>query len=170
MENLKTIEQAEENASFMTASTHEALKKEYQQAIDAVKKQELAIGEAAGINCDWHDNAAFDHAVFSREVATGTLGLIKAHFDKEIVIIEPRQEVDTVQMGNTVQVKFDDEDEAETFTILGTADAGRQNGWISLKTPVAKALIGHKQGEICEFEVGEEKRSVKIVNILPGNF
>jgi len=50
------------NVNLMTSHAKNLLKQKLSQADSNFKKSQLAIGEAAGRESDWHDNAAFDYA------------------------------------------------------------------------------------------------------------
>lgn len=157
--------------NLMTQQTLERLRSELDRAVEDEDKYGKQIGEAAGDNCDWHDNAAYDYAQTQFQVATTRVNTLKSKLDN-VEIIKPRQETETIGIGNAVKVKYSSEDEAETFTVLGPDDGltGRDDGWISCETPLAKVLIGKKQGDTVELDLGDTKEKVKILEIKPGDF
>ena len=53
----------------------------------------------------------------------------------------------------------------EQFDILGAWDTNVENGIISYLTPLAQALINHKEGEDVSFEMGGQTKSYKILSI-----
>ena len=142
---------------------------ELQKATKAEERAKKTIGEAAGPESDWHDNAAYDHANMAYDLASASLRDIKAKLNN-YQIIAPRKETDSVDVGNTVLLKFADEPENEKFTILGPDDSATRNGWVSFKTPLAESILGKKEGELGEFIAGDRKQTVKIIQILPGDF
>lgn len=156
--------------NIMTSHTKGELEEALCQARKELDQAQLAIGEAAGRESDWHDNAAFDYANMKHDLVSASLGnLMKKLHDVEI--IEPRQQTDKADIGNTVIVKFENEQENETFTILGPDDSGRKQGWISCLSPLGKNLIGRKEGEKTEYSVASEKKQkLQLIKILPGNF
>lgn len=155
--------------NLMTSETLARLQLELQKATEAEEKAKKAIGAAAGPESDWHDNAAYDHAYMAYDVASARLRDIKVKLSNH-QIITPRKETDSVDVGNTVLVKFADESENEKFTILGPDDSATRDGWISYNTPVAKSILGKREGESGEFIAGDRKHTVKIIKILPGDF
>jgi transcription elongation factor GreA len=156
--------------NLMTAETLSRMQKDLEKAIDAEDKAHKAIGAAAGAEGEWHDNAAYDHAIMQHNVARSMLRDMREKL-QNYEIIKPRQEVDKVGIGNTVVVRFADEDADEKFTILGPDDSLTREDWISFETPVAKSILGKKKGETGEFKIGEERgQQVKVVKILPGEF
>lgn len=153
----------------MTQSTYNNLLQEVEAARKNAKKSLLEIGEAAGSESDWHDNAAFDLANIEYDVNSLQLKTIEAKL-KDVEIINPTEECDKVSIGNSVLVKFQNEDDEEMFTILGPADSGRHSGWISYESPLGTSLLGKHKGDDANFGVGNQEQNVRILNILPGDF
>ena len=156
--------------NIMTALTKSELEEALDQAQKGVDQARLAIGEAAGRESDWHDNAAFDYANMEHDLKSANVAnLMKKLHDVEIII--PRQQTDRVGVGNTVVVKFEGEQDEETFTVLGPDDAGRKPGWLSYLSPLGKSLIGRVEGDKTEYsQSGENEQKVLLIKILPGDF
>ncbi len=157
-------------SNIMTAHTKSALEEALSQARKELSDAQLAIGDAAGRESDWHDNAAFDYANMQYDLKSASLAcLMKKLHDVEIIL--PRKQTNNADIGNTVVVMFEGEQEEETFTILGPDDSGRKQGWLSHLSPLGKSLIGKKVGETAEYSLEKErKQKIRIVKILPGNF
>jgi transcription elongation factor GreA len=157
-------------SNIMTAHTKSVLEEALNQARIELSQAQLSIGEAAGSESDWHDNAAFDYANMEFDLKSANLARLTNKL-RDVEIIPPRQQTDKIDIGNTVVIKFEDEPENETFTILGPDDSGKKQGWLSHLSPLGKSLIGKVVGETAEYSLGKEKKQiVRIVNILPGNF
>lgn len=151
----------------MTKATLERLQEELIKATKEREKWNLAIGEAAGVNSDWHDNAAFDHANEAYRVALAMEESLKNKL-ADVEIIGPRTRVDKVGIGNTVVVELNGV--RQEFTLLGADDSATKSGWISYKTPVGKAIRGKKVGECVVFEVGDRSMEIKVNEIKIGEF
>ena len=165
-------EMQEPQRNLMTLETKKRLEQELIQKRADHLKANKRIGEAAGPESDWHDNAAYDEALRQYDLQSS---ILKTAEDKlhNIEIIEPRQETDDIGLGNTVILRFKGEDEDEKFTVLGPDDTGtgRDRGWISILSPVGALLIGHKEGEVIKMELeGRDPQEITIKRILPGEF
>ena len=57
---------------------------------------------------------------------------------------------DVVEVGDKVTVQMARAAEPETYTITGPIEARLHESWISIETPVAKALLGHRVGDTVE--------------------
>ena len=69
-----------------------------------------------------------------------------------VKMIEPGQKSKgIVDLGSTVVVRESDRD-AETFTVVGPAEADPLTGLISYESPLGKALMGSKVGDDIEFK------------------
>lgn len=150
----------------MTIQTHERLQKELEAATAERDKWHKAIGEAAGSNSDWHDNASYDYAVTTFELMESRERELRELL-RSIEIIEPRKEVKDIQIGNTVKLNLDGI--IKVFHLLGSLDSGH-NGWLSIETPVGSALVGKKKGEIVEIELDDRTLRIEVLEVLEGAF
>lgn len=72
---------------------------------------------------------------------------------------------DVISVGSSVTVLYDDEDE-ETYSIVGSMEADPFENKISNESPIGSAVLGHKKGEIVEVSSpnGSYKVTIKDVN------
>jgi transcription elongation factor GreA len=71
---------------------------------------------------------------------------------------------DAIQVGSKVTIK-EGNFEAETFSIVGAAEANPREGKISNESPIGKAILGHKFGDIVKVETPGGTYNVKIVKV-----
>ena len=69
-----------------------------------------------------------------------------------------------IQVGSTVTIE-EDGAAAETYTIVGVAEANPREGKISNESPIGKTIIGHKEGETLQVEAPGGHFKVKIVKV-----
>lgn len=151
--------------NLLTRSTlqklYEALREASQQKSESLK----SIGESARPG-DWHDNFALEQAHRDSDLADANLRLVRDMLHN-YEIIEPVHTTDSVKIGNRVVIQYVGEDEEEIYTIGGPADRLYNKGFISNVSPLGKALLGRKAGDIVEFG---KNLQVKVIKILPSNF
>jgi transcription elongation factor GreA len=71
-----------------------------------------------------------------------------------------------VNVGVTVHVKDQKTDKSTKFRIVGSAEANPADNKLSNESPVGKALLGHKRGEIVSVPVPRgPARKLKITKI-----
>jgi transcription elongation factor GreA len=75
-----------------------------------------------------------------------------------------RKKSDTVLLGSKVTIK-EGNFEAETFSIVGAAEANPREGKISNESPIGKAILGHKIGDSVKVETPGGTYTVKILKI-----
>lgn len=74
------------------------------------------------------------------------------------------KKTDAIQVGTRVTLK-EGNFEAETFTIVGAAEANPREGKISNESPIGKAILGHKMGDTVKVETPGGTYNVKIIKI-----
>lgn len=69
-----------------------------------------------------------------------------------------------ISVGSTVTVKDEDDDE-DTYKIVGSAEADSFSNKISNESPLGKALLGHKEGEKVMVEAPNGSYEIEIVSV-----
>ncbi len=81
------------------------------------------------------------------------------------VIEEGEQQADVIRVGSLVTVKDIEFDEITEYRLVGTVEADPMNNRISNESPVGRALLGHKAGEIIDVEVPAGVIQLEIIEI-----
>ena len=71
---------------------------------------------------------------------------------------------DAILVGSKVTIK-EGNFEAETFTIVGAAEANPREGKISNESPIGKAILNHKLGDVVKVETPGGTYNVKIIKV-----
>ena len=72
---------------------------------------------------------------------------------------------DKVGIGNTVAIKYVDDDEEDEYKIVGSQEADPFESRISNESPIAKALFDHKVGDIVTVESPNGSYEIEIIEI-----
>jgi transcription elongation factor GreA len=72
---------------------------------------------------------------------------------------------DEIAVGKTVTFLEDGEDEEESYTIVGAAEADPFEGKISNESPIAEALIGKHKGDHVSIQTPGGEMQVKITDV-----
>ena len=72
---------------------------------------------------------------------------------------------DKVEVGTTVTVKYVDDDEEEVYSIVGSMEADPFENKISNESPIGKAIMDKKVGEVISVESPNGSYDIKIVSI-----
>ena len=86
----------------------------------------------------------------------------------ENVHIIEKNSTDSVFLGTTVKIEYieEDDDETEEYMIVGSKEADPSNNKISNESPLAKAIMNAKAGDIRAVESPNGTYNVKVVEIL----
>ena len=79
------------------------------------------------------------------------------------IIKKPKQEKDLVDLGAIVTVDMNGE--IDEFIIVGTLEADPAQKKISNESPIGRALVGKKTGDVIEVEASIVKQTCKIVKV-----
>jgi transcription elongation factor GreA len=71
---------------------------------------------------------------------------------------------DAIQVGSKVTIK-EGNFEAETFIIVGAAEANPREGKISNESPIGKSILGHHLGDVVKVETPGGTYNVKIIKV-----
>ena len=81
-------------------------------------------------------------------------------------VVDDSSADDEVGINNTVTVEFIEDKETETYRIVTTVRVDTFKNMISIDSPLGKALMGHKVGDIVNVKVNENVNyDVKIIKI-----
>ena len=72
---------------------------------------------------------------------------------------------DVVSIGSKVRLKDMDANQTVEYYIVGSAEANPAEAKLSNESPVGKAILGHKKGEIVEVSAPRGALKFKILDI-----
>ena len=88
---------------------------------------------------------------------------------KNAVIIEDQWESDQVGLNSVVKVYVEEDDEEEEYKIVTSIRGSSLQGYISIESPLGKALLGHRVGDRVGIKVNENySYEVIIRSIIKG--
>lgn len=135
--------------------TEEGLRKleEKLEHLKTVRRTEVSerIKQAISFG-DISENSEYEDAKNEQAFIEGEIMTIE-NMLRNSKIIEEGQVTDTVVMGCTVVLKDIEFDEDLEYTIVGSAEADPMEARISDESPVGKAVIGHRVGDIVDVTV-----------------
>ena len=74
---------------------------------------------------------------------------------KNATIVDDSSSDDEVGMNNTVEVYFEDDDETEVYKLVTSIRGNSMNNYISIESPIGKAIMGHKVGDRVQVVVND---------------
>ncbi len=155
---------SERKKVFLTQEGYDEIKEELENLIN-VKRPEniIAIKEARALG-DLSENADYDAARNEQAEIEARIKKLEAIVENVEIIDEVT--TDEVGLGNTVKISYiDDEDDEDEYKIVGSQEADPFESKISNESPIAKALLGHKVGDVVSVDSPNGSYEIKIVEI-----
>ena len=154
----------EKEPIYLTKEGYEDLKKELDELVTVKRPANIiAIKEARALG-DLSENADYDSAKNEQAVIEGRIAKIEKMLENAKIIEEGA--TDTVSLGSTVTIQYeDDEDETDEYKIVGSQEADPFMSKISNESPIARALLNRKVGDVVTVESPNGTYQVKITEI-----
>ncbi len=147
--------------TYLTAEGEAKLKAELEE-LKGPRRQELSVRLRSAIQMgDLSENADYHQAKEDQGFLEGRIQELE-HVLRNAVIIQKSDSKGTVGVGSHVTIQ-EGSFPAETYHVVGAKEADPRNGKISNKSPIGRALMDHKVGEIVEAETPAGKIKLKIL-------
>lgn len=114
---------------------------------------------------DLSENAEYDAAKEAQGMLELKIAQLKETVKNARIISEKDINTDYVQILNKVRIRNLKNNQELTYTLVSEQEASLKEGKIAVNTPVAKALLGKKVGEIVEVTVPSGVLRLEIINI-----
>ncbi len=151
--------------TFLTREGYQRLQQELEY-LRTVKRQEVAqrlhealeggeLIENAEYEAAKNEQAFVEGRIQELEILLATARIIEENvMNKEGII----------QIGSTVTIQ-EEGNPPETYKIVGAVEANPRQGRISNESPIGKAILGHKAGDIVEVDAPGGHFKVKILKV-----
>ena len=149
----------------LTPSDVKKMQEEIEYRKVVVRQQALADVKEARAHGDLSENFEYHAAKKVKNQNESRIRYLERMIKTAKVISEDSAE-DEVGINNTVTVEFVDDGSVETYKIVTTVRGNSLEGLISNESPLGKALLGRKEGDVVHVEVNPSiEYDVKIVKI-----
>lgn len=152
--------------------TYEGLKKleDELQDLKVVQRREIAqkIKEAREQG-DLSENAEYDAAKDEQRDIEARIEEIEKILKNAEVVVEDEVDLDKINVGCKVKILDCEFDEEMEYKIVGSTEANSLQGKISNESPVGKALIGAKIGDVVKIETQAGMLQYKVLEIQRSN-
>ncbi len=79
-------------------------------------------------------------------------------------VIEEKGKMDVVQVAATVTIQ-EDGAEPEVYTIVGPAEASPREGRISHESPLGRALLNHRAGDVVNVDAPDGSFTIRVIKV-----
>ncbi|MEG0229990.1 MAG: transcription elongation factor GreA, partial [Oscillospiraceae bacterium] len=114
---------------------------------------------------DLSENSEYDSAKNEQAIIEARIIHVDKMLSNAVILDEASLTTDVIHVGSKVKVLDVEYNEMENYSIVSSTEANPSIGRISDESPIGKALINKKVGDLIEVEVPAGKISLKIVEI-----
>ena len=149
----------------MTAAGYDRLQEELRH-LKVVERPAVikAIAEARE-HGDLSENAEYHAARERQSFIEGRVGELEDKISRAEVIDPTKLAGNTVKFGATVTLADEDTDQEMTYQIVGSEESDIKQGFLSITSPLARALIGKAVGDSVEVPTPGGSKMYEIVTL-----
>lgn len=154
---------AETKELYLTQEGLDEIKKELDE-LKLVKRPEVISAlKDARAQGDLSENAEYDAARTEQAIVEARIKDLEVMVENAVVIT--KADTDKVGLGAKVTIEYVGDDDTEEYSIVGSQEADPFENRISNESPIAKAIMNKKVGDVVTVESPNGAYDVKIVAI-----
>lgn len=154
--------------TYVTEEGHKKLASELEYLKTTRRKEIAKQLDYARSFGDLRENAEYDAAKHALQMNEIRISELETKLANAVIVNNDSVPTDKVIIGTKVLLwDFDFEEEVE-YLISGTEEADPASGKISVNSPVATALLGHKEGDQIEVQAPRGTMKFEIKKISRG--
>ncbi len=124
--------------------------------------------EEARAHGDLSENAEYHAAKEAQGMNESRVAELEDKFSRADVIDVSKLSGDTIKFGAKVRIVDEDTDEEQSYQIVGEFEADKNAGKIAINSPIARALIGKKAGDVVEVATPRGHKSYEVLAVNYG--
>ena len=132
----------------MTINGKKKLEEELKRLVAVERPSVIRAIEEARSHGDLSENAEYDAAKEKQAFIEGRIQDLNGKLSRAQVIDTSKLKSDKVVFGATVVLEDTSTEKKVKYQIVGVDEADASKGLISIVSPIARALIGKKEGEV----------------------
>lgn len=131
----------------LTQKDIDAMKAEIEHRKVVVRKELLEDVKEARAHGDLSENFEYHAAKKEKNRNESRIRYLERMI-KTAEVISDESKDDEIGLNKIVELYFEDEDDVETYKIVTTVRGNSLQGLVSTESPIGKALLGHKVGDL----------------------
>jgi transcription elongation factor GreA len=150
---------------ILTAEGHEKLKEEIEYLSNEKRREVAERIRVAREFGDIAENAEYDDAKNEQAMLEHRIAQLEERLRNARVIEADEVTTEAVSIGSKVRLKDMDANKTVEYHIVGAAEANPAEKKLSNESPVGKAIMGKKKGEVVEVTAPRGSLKYKIMDI-----
>lgn len=151
--------------SYMTQEGYDKKMAELNRLENVERPDVVKAIQEAREKGDLSENAEYDAAKERQGMLEAKISELKNLVATARIIDQSKLQTDEVQLMNKVTIKNIKNNGKMTYTIVSETEADLKAGKISITTPIAKGLLGHKKGDVVDVKVPAGTMKFEIIDI-----
>ena len=152
----------------MTAEGHAAMSEEIKHLKSVERPRIIKAIEEARSHGDLSENAEYHAAKEQQGWIEARVAELEDKISRADVIDISRLSGDTVMFGARVTLVDEETEDQSSYQIVGEFEADVKKGKISVSSPIARAIIGKRQGDSVEVATPGGGKSYEILKVKWG--
>lgn len=149
----------------MTARGYANIQQELRRLTSEERPRIIEAISEARAHGDLSENAEYHAAKEAQGLNEARIAEFEDVLSRAEVIDVSKLNGETVKFGATASLLDEDSEEKRTYQIVGEMEADVKKGLISITSPIARALIGKKVGDVVEVSTPSGPRSYEILKV-----
>lgn len=152
--------------NYITPQGHARMKAEFLQLMDVERPEMVATVSWAAKNGDRSENGDYLYGKKRlREIDRRIRFLTKRLDMAEVIDPATREGTDQIFFGATVTL-LDDRRQEHTYSIVGMDEIDLARGRVSWISPIAKALMKAREGDVVKLQTPGGERELEIIEVI----
>lgn len=151
--------------AYMTQEGYDKLVAELKHMEEVDRPAASAAIAEARDKGDLSENSEYDAAKEAQGMLEMKINQLKEAINTAKIIDPSKLNTGTVQILSKVTIKNVKNNAKMTYSIVSAREANLREGKISVETPIAKGLLGHKVGDVVEIRIPQGLVSFEILEI-----
>jgi len=149
----------------MTPAGEKKLREDLKRLREVERPKNVRDIEEARLQGDLSENAEYNAAKEKQGFIAAQMAEIEDRLSRAQVIDPSKLSGEKVVFGATVTMENGDSGEEVTYQIVGDHEADLAKGTISISSPIARALLGHEEGDEVKVQTPAGRRTYEIIAI-----
>lgn len=150
----------------MTPAGRERLRARLRQLRDVERHENVRDIEAALEHGDLRENAEYHAAKERQGQLDAEMRMIEYHLGRVQVIDPTTIKSETIGFGATITLLDMESEQQKVYALVGEHETDVDRGRISINTPVARALLGKREGDDVTIKLPKGERDFEVVTVV----
>lgn len=149
----------------MTPACKRRLHDELRRIKEVERPKNVAEIEAALEHGDLRENAEYHAAKEKQAEIAARMQYLEYRIGRAVVIDPATVTNEKIGFGASVKLLDNDNDTELEYALVGEDEADVDRGWISIQSPIARALIGKEEGDEITVRLPKGSRELEVLEV-----